>query len=166
MRIEVDKSEVKYVQNQILNAIANSILDNVLKESDRQDLFTFGNYDRGWEKRVDGTTEVKIKVHQPVANNLGFLMEIQPYGYSMTQSFIAEVGNTAVHAALIEWGHKPYRPPIAEIVKWVEKVKGEQGRDAIVAASKIANNFATHGFKPHYILTRAVINTVRKFQGE
>ena len=165
MRFEFDKEELIAVENAILNAIANTILDKAIMETERQEIYAFGTYEKGWEKRVGGVTEVNVKMGKPssVMTDAGFRV---PTGYNTTRHVTGEVGNTAPYAALLEWGHAPYRPPIDKLVKWVELKKGLTGEDAVKVAAKIANYFQMHGFKPHFVLTRAVTNTVRKFGGE
>jgi hypothetical protein len=183
--IVFNKDDVKEAQRAILESVANRILDNAIMETEHQRIEIGqgdGDYIKGWAKKVG--TEHYIKnpskykaVAKEWVESGGESNLIAQLSEFDTERLYAEVGNFAPHAALIEWGTEPYSanrtksgkrffPNVDALKKWAMQVKMEDEATATKSAWAMATYFSKHGFKPHYVLTKAVTKAVAQMSGE
>lgn len=82
----------------------------------------------------------------------------------------AILGNYAPHAAIIEFGARPFTPPLGPLYAWAKRVLRTQvpGKDLDSAAWALAKHtqqkIAEEGMKPHHILTNSldsIINDIK-----
>lgn len=159
VHLEFDEDDIANAQITVLNIIADRILTKVREETKAQKLVSFGEYEKGWEKRGAGMTSLPVSVGKRARwNNLGFRMSYQRSVY------VAEVGNTAPHSIYVEYGARPHTPPFDKILRWVEKKTGEHGSDAVVSARKIISLIQKEGLPARFVLTRATLKAVRELR--
>jgi hypothetical protein len=158
MHIEIDEADCDNAQHVIVNIIADDILKHVHEQVRLQKIYAFGTYENSWVKYEN----VRIRGHIPV----GGLRNLPPeLYYRKSGKTEMTVENTAPYSGLYEWGHTPYAPPVEPIIKWCERVKGESHEEAVKSGYRIVNYYKTHFFKPHYVLTKSVINTMTQLGG-
>lgn len=70
----------------------------------------------------------------------------------------AIIGNYAPHAAVIEFGARPFTPPIGPLLAWAKRVlKQSEINDACWALARYTQNkIAEEGMKPRFILTNSL----------
>jgi hypothetical protein len=67
------------------------------------------------------------------------------------------LGVTAPHAPMIEYGTRPFWPPLQPLIDWASR-KGiglEEGIDPVTMGRMIAHGIATHGIKPRRFMAKA-----------
>jgi hypothetical protein len=181
-KIVFDKDDVEEAQRAILEGIANSILDGAIMETEQQKLYMDGDYIKGWAKKVGTESYIRnpskynaVKKAWVTTGGEGSLTDMLS-SFSENRLY-AEVGNFAPHSALIEWGTEPYAanrthsgkrffPNVDALKKWAMQVKGEDEATATKSAWAMATYLSIHGFKPHFILTKAVTKAVARMSGE
>jgi len=77
-----------------------------------------------------------------------------------------EVGSTAKHAPIMNYGAEPHAPNYDDILRWVIEKKGETGEEAKRAAWRIYWHIKKKGIKGRYFFNKAVIGTVMDLGGE
>jgi hypothetical protein len=78
----------------------------------------------------------------------------------------AVIGNYAPHAAVIEFGARPFTPPIAPLLEWARRVLKKQEVDSHcwALAKYTQAKIAEKGMEPRHILTNqldSIINDIR-----
>lgn len=78
----------------------------------------------------------------------------------------ALLGNYAPHAAMIEFGARPFTPPIGPLLGWAKRVlkKPEIDGDVWALAKYTQNKISEKGFEPKHVLTNAldkIMNDIR-----
>ena len=70
----------------------------------------------------------------------------------------AILGNYAPHAPVIEFGARPFTPPIGPLLNWARRVlKQPEVNDACWALARYTQQkISEEGMKPHFILTNAL----------
>lgn len=74
----------------------------------------------------------------------------------------AILGNFAPHAPIIEFGTRPFTPPLAPLLSWAKRVlkKAEIDDDCYALARYTQMKITEHGMKPRFILTNDIQNIV------
>ena len=81
------------------------------------------------------------------------------------------LGNTAPHAPIIEFGARPFTPPIKPLLEWAKRVlqdpsqPPEYSPEVWRLAKGTQNKIAEQGMKPRYILENAmpmILENIRK----
>lgn len=114
--------------------------------------------------------EQRAGVASGVAKSVGMLVERSPVDtglYAQSWNFTADearvvLGNYAPHAPIIEFGARPFTPPIKPLLEWAKRVlqDGSQPPDYSPRVRSLA--YATQkkisevGMKPRHILTNAL----------
>ena len=78
----------------------------------------------------------------------------------------AIIGNYAPHAPIIEFGARPFTPPIAPLLEWARRVlkKSEIDDHCWALAKYTQQKIASEGMKPKHILTNqldSILNDIR-----
>ncbi len=78
----------------------------------------------------------------------------------------ALLGNYAPHAAMIEFGARPFTPPIGPLLSWAKRVLKKPEIDSHVwaLAKYTQNKISEEGFEPRHVLTNAldlIMNDIR-----
>ena len=70
----------------------------------------------------------------------------------------AILGNTAPYAAMIEFGTRPFTPPIGPLLNWAKRVlrKPEVDSECWALAKGVQNKISEEGLEPKHILGDAV----------
>lgn len=76
------------------------------------------------------------------------------------------IGNYAPHAAIIEFGARPFRPPIKPLLDWARRVlqRAEHDSDVWALAKYTQAKIEAQGMKPKHILTDSlnkILNDIR-----
>lgn len=86
------------------------------------------------------------------------------------------IGNTAPYASIIEYGARPFTPPIGPLLAWAKRVLGEGGGhdtgqpetdytpEVWRLAKGVQKKIAEHGMAPHHILenmTPKILENIR-----
>lgn len=83
----------------------------------------------------------------------------------------AILGNYAPYAAVIEWGARPFTPPLAPLLAWAKRVLKDPSQPPDYSprvwalAVGVRNKIAAHGMKPQHILENmipSILEEVRK----
>lgn len=77
----------------------------------------------------------------------------------------ATVAVTAPHAVFMEYGTRPFTPPLAPLVAWVERKGMANGPDAIRVARAIQRKIAREGIAPRNFFAKAWERMLAKLQG-
>lgn len=120
------------------------------------------------------TEAYKASVIDALYKNLIFLVKNSPVDtglYAQSWDLIvteksAMIGNYAPHAAIIEFGARPFTPPIKPLLEWAKRVLKEPDySDKVWALAKYTQNkIAEHGVEPKHVLTDSldkIINDIR-----
>jgi hypothetical protein len=179
--IVFNAEDVKEAQRAILESVANRILDNAVMETEHQKMYMDGDYIKGWAKKVGTENYIRNPTKYRAVQKAwvktggeGSLTSL--LSDFSTERLYAEVGNFAPHAALVEWGTEPYSadrtksgkrffPNVDALKKWAMQVKMEDEATATKSAWTMATYFSKNGFKPHFILTKAVTKAVAQMSG-
>lgn len=78
----------------------------------------------------------------------------------------ALLGNYAPHAPMIEYGARPFTPPIKPLLDWARRVlqKGDYTSEVWALARYTQNKIAQEGMKPKHVLTNQldkILNDIR-----
>jgi hypothetical protein len=82
----------------------------------------------------------------------------------------AIIGNTAPHAPVIEYGARPFTPPIGPLLAWAKRVlqdpsqPPEYSSRVWALAKGVQNKIEKNGMKPRHILTNAfdmIVDNIR-----
>lgn len=78
----------------------------------------------------------------------------------------ALLGNYAPHAAIIEFGARPFTPPLKPLLEWARRVlkKSEYTSEVWALAKYTQNKISEQGMQPKHILTDAldkIVNDIR-----
>ena len=78
----------------------------------------------------------------------------------------ALLGNYAPHAAIIEYGSRPFKPPIGPLLRWARRVlKQPENNDHVWALAKyVQAKIEREGMKPKHILTDQVDIIIKDIQ--
>lgn len=85
----------------------------------------------------------------------------QSWEVKVTERY-ARIGNFAPYAAIIEYGARPFTPPLAPLLAWAKRVlqDGSQPPGYSPAVQRLARGtqkkIADHGMKPRFILRDAL----------
>lgn len=79
----------------------------------------------------------------------------------------AMLGNFAPHAPIIEYGARPFTPPLGPLLNWAKRVlkKSEVDDDCYALARYTQMKISEHGMKPRHILTNEIdiiVNDIRQ----
>ena len=83
----------------------------------------------------------------------------------------AIIGNTAPHAPIIEFGARPFTPPIGPLLRWAKRVLKDPSQppnfssEVWALAKGTQNKIAKEGMKPKHILEKnipMIIGNIRK----
>jgi len=82
------------------------------------------------------------------------------------------LGNYAPHAPIIEYGARPFKPPLTPLLQWAKRVTGDSSQPpkysdrvwalAIYTQKKIEKV----GMKPHNIMEKAIPNIIQNIKEE
>lgn len=84
----------------------------------------------------------------------------------------AVIGNTAPHAPIIEFGARPFTPPIHPLLEWAKRVLGDSSQPPDYSERVRALAYATqrkiqqHGMKPRHILTNMIPEIIENVKQE
>lgn len=78
----------------------------------------------------------------------------------------AIIGNFAPHAPMIEFGTRPFTPPLGPLLEWAKRVlKQPEVNDACYALARaVQMKIQAHGMKPKHVLTNMldkIVNDIR-----
>lgn len=78
----------------------------------------------------------------------------------------AMLGNYAPHAAIIEFGARPFNPPLKPLLDWAKRVLNKSEYDSHVwaLANYTKNKIQEQGMKPRHVLTDSlnkILNDIR-----
>ncbi|RLG67511.1 hypothetical protein DRN93_04415 [archaeon] len=135
IRLEFDRREVRRVMMEILDRLADKLMERIRHEIHMADLIASGRLIRSIGKRRISDTEM-------------------------------EVGLTAKHAPIMNYGAEPHAPNYDELLEWVIGKKGETGDEARKAAWRIYWHIKKYGLEGRHYLDRAVIGLVRDLGGD
>lgn len=98
----------------------------------------------------------------------------QSWGFTSDEEK-ATLGNTAPHAPIIEFGARPFTPPIGPLLAWAKRVLQDDSQPPNYSSQVWAlargtqNKIAQFGMKPRHVLTNAIpmiLENIRKeFKG-
>ena len=116
----------------------------------------------------------KASVIDALYKNLSVLVKNSPVDtglYAQSWDLIlteksALLGNYAPHAAIIEFGARPFKPPLKPLLDWARRVLKKPDHDAHVwaLAKYTQNKIAEQGMQPKHILTDSldkIVNDIR-----
>lgn len=84
----------------------------------------------------------------------------------------AVLGNVAPHAAIIEYGARPFTPPIAPLLAWAKRVLGDGSQPPNYSshvwalAKSVQKKIASEGMKPRHILEDAIPEILENIKEE
>lgn len=84
----------------------------------------------------------------------------------------AIIGNFAPHAPVIEYGARPFVPPIGPLLAWAKRVLQDSSQppdyssDVWRLARGVQNKIAREGMKPRHILQNALPDIIRNIELE
>lgn len=122
-------------------------------------------------KELKGYSEKNMEAYQAavinaLAKNLSTLVRSSPVDtglYAQSWDLVIEekkaiLGNYAPHAGIIEFGARPFTPPMQPLLEWARRVlnKSEIDSDCWALATYTRNKIAEEGMKPKHILTDAL----------
>lgn len=109
-------------------------------------------------RRMEGLVVEEIQNAKPYpAVDRGDLVNSVEY---VEESDGSRVQVTAPHAAVVEEGSRPFRPPIAPLVQWALRKKIADNEDeAYQIAHGIRRKFEVQGFTPRWYMKKAVRRT-------
>lgn len=82
------------------------------------------------------------------------------------------LGNIAPHAPIIEYGARPFTPPIAPLLAWAKRVLKDPSQppdysSAVWGLAKYTQKkIAAEGMKPRHILENAIPDIIRNIEAE
>jgi hypothetical protein len=116
----------------------------------------------------------KMTVVETLTDHLRVLVENSPVDTGLfAQSWSLDVdekrailGNTAPHAPIIEFGARPFTPPLAPLLEWARRVlKQPELNDACWALAKYTQQkIADKGMEPKHILGDAIDEIISELQ--
>lgn len=125
------------------------------------------------EKNIN---EYKKAVINALMMNMQHLVESSPVDTGLyAQSWDLKIdeksailGNYAPHAPIIEFGARPFTPPMQPLLEWARRVlKQPEINDACWAlATYTRNKISEQGMKPRHILTNAIDKIVSDIKEE
>lgn len=95
----------------------------------------------------------------------------QSWDFTETE-FGAVVGNYAPHAAIIEYGARPFTPPIAPLLAWAKRVLGDASQppdysDEVWALARgTQNKIRQRGMEPKNIMQNAIPKILENIRQE
>jgi len=111
-----------------------------------------------------------------LAMNLRTLVEASPVDtglYAQSWDLVIEekraiLGNYAPHAGIIEFGARPFTPPMQPLLEWARRVlkKSEIDDDCWGLATYTRNKIAREGMKPKHILTDSLDKIISDIRTE
>ena len=134
----------------------------------------FDRYNKGNLKKYKAAAE------RGIINSIPKLVEDSPvdtgeysksWDYEKGKEAIA-VGNFAPHAAVIEFGARPFRPPLKPLLAWAKRVLKDPSQppaysDQVWALAKaVQNKIAKEGMEPKHILTKNLDYIVNQMKVE
>lgn len=84
----------------------------------------------------------------------------------------AQIGNYAPHAPIIEFGARPFTPPLAPLLSWAKRVLGDESQppnysDRVWALAKYTQKkIAQVGMEPKHILENAIPGILENIKAE
>ena len=144
----------------------------------RVDIRDFGREFRGYSKKL-GKEFNRIVANQ-VVRAIPRLVEKSPVDtgeYANSWDFTADekkiiLGNFAPHATIIEFGARPFKPPIQPLLEWARRVlqdtspAGEFSPDVRRLAYATQKKIERQGMKPHHILTNEIPVIIEEIKKE
>lgn len=122
----------------------------------------------------DNVEAYKLSVIDALQKNLRILVENSPVDtglYAQSWDLIiteknALLGNYAPHAGIIEFGARPFRPPLKPLLDWARRVlkKPDFTSEVWALARYTQNKIEEKGMEPKHILTDSldkIVNDIR-----
>lgn len=123
--------------------------------------------------------EAKAAVMRGIQRSIPELVKASPVDTGLyAQSWDAEftetgamVGNTAPHAPIIEYGARPFRPPLKPLLEWAKRVLKDESqppnysREVRALAIGVQRKIMQQGIAPRHILENAlpmILENIRK----
>ncbi len=84
----------------------------------------------------------------------------------------ATIGNYAPHAPIIEYGARPFTPPLGPLLSWAKRVLQDPGQPPNYSpkvwalARGTQRKIAREGMKPRFVLTNALPDIIRNIEAE
>lgn len=81
---------------------------------------------------------------------------------------MARIGNIAPHSSIIEYGARPFTPPIRPLLEWARRVLQRPDFDDDVWALAVGtrNKIQVQGMKPKFVLTNAIGDIIEDIKKE
>lgn len=119
-------------------------------------------------------------VTRGLARSLPALVEMSPVdtgSYAASWDFTADeeraiIGNYAPHAAVIEYGARPFTPPLGPLLAWAKRVlkdpsqPPEYSKEVWGLAIGTQKKIAREGMKPYHILTNSLPRIMDNIRAE
>ena len=129
------------------------------------------------EKHIE---EIRKGVVSGVARSIPMLVEKSPvdtglyaqsWQFSETETSVI-LGNTAPHAPIIEFGARPFTPPIKPLLEWAKRVLQDPSQppkyspEVWALARGTQNKIAAVGIAPRHILENALPDIIENIRQE
>jgi hypothetical protein len=113
----------------------------------------------------EGANEIKRETERVIEQeNLIYSGWMEGSVYSKPIVGGGEVGVSAPHAKWVEYGTRPFRPPLEPLAIWAMLKLGLDADSAYRVAVSIREKFAREGIKPRRFFLRAIINSMPDVQ--
>jgi hypothetical protein len=95
----------------------------------------------------------------------------QSWSFTVTETH-AIIGNSAPHAPIIEFGARPFTPPLKPLLEWAKRVLNDSSQPPNYSEQVRSLAFATqkkisqHGMKPRHVLTNMLPTIVENIRQE
>ena len=130
------------------------------------------DFPKVFKEYVKGLQEVQYPevIAKAVVKNIPELVRNSPvdqgqyassWNYEVTNKAV-NLGNIAPHAPLIEYGSRPFVPPIMPLLEWASRVlqdpptEGKYSKQVRSLANGVRWKIATHGMQPKHVLTKQI----------
>lgn len=136
-------------------------------------------------KELDATSKTQLKLLRQatalgVAKSIPELVKASPVdtglyaqSWEMRETEMAVLlGNYAPHAAIIEYGARPFTPPIAPLLAWAKRVLGDGSQppnysDQVWALAKgTQNKISEQGMKPKKVMENMIPSIIANIKEE
>jgi hypothetical protein len=124
--------------------------------------------------------QLKKGITSGVAKSIPALVEASPVDtglYAQSWQFTATeqaaiIGNNAPHAPIIEFGARPFTPPIKPLLEWAKRVLKDGSQpphyspEVWALARGTQNKIAREGMRPRHILTNMLPQIIENIRSE
>lgn len=140
---------------------------------------------RDFAKELDGFTDKHLKdvrnaTAKGVSKSIPDLVRASPVdtglyaqSWDMTVDELSvTIGNSAPHAPIIEYGARPFTPPLAPLLAWAKRVLGDPSQppeysDAVWRLARYTQKkISEEGMKPRHILENAIPGIIANIRQE